>query len=909
VTLTHGTHLGSYQITGLLGVGGMGEVYRATDTSLKRQVAIKVLPAAVASDPARLARFQREAEILAALNHPNIAHIHGLEKADGAIALVMELVEGPTLGDRIGRGAIPLGEALAIARQIAEALDAAHEQGIIHRDLKPTNIKVRDDGIVKVLDFGLAKALEPSSAMSANTSISPTITSPAMTQAGIILGTAAYMAPEQAHGRPVDKRADIWAFGCVLYEMLTGRLAFGGDDVTDTIVSVVSKEPDWSLLPPSAPDSVRRLLRRCLIKSVQQRLRSIGDAVLEIDDATPPVTDASTDEAIVNLAKSPVARWLRATGAGVLLLAVAVAGWMVGRRQTAGLPASTSAMRFSLVRSAADAITVSGNSRDLAVAPDGRTIAYVGGNGTSLIIRHLDRSDTTRIDRVGLPQNPFFSSDGAWVGFVDGLSAIKKVSVRGGSIETVCRISYPVVQPAWHRDTIVFAQYGRIFRVSAAGGVAEPITPPLSVEGPRLYNPSFLPAGNAILVGVASPTRSGIGIVDLRTGALKLIVQIPAITDEFGLQARFVAPNRLIYRAAMEPGAEAPALRVVGFDVGRLETVDQSVAVEESVFVSPFGGFADFDVAENGTLVYVASSARPNARRLVWVTREGREELIDLPERAYTYPNFSPDGRQVAFDIRDQENDAWIWNLGGNTLRRLTFDRGFNQYVVWAHDQRHLVYTLSVASVAGAVNRIYWQSPDGRGQPEVLTERPALLAPYGFSKDDRHLIFREDSVDTGHDLMTLSLDAGHRVEPLLKTPFNELNAEVSPDGRWLAFESDASGTDEIYVRPFPDVNAGLWQVSTAGGRTPRWSQNGQELFFLGPDSAMMTALVDQTTTAFVSRAPTLLFEHRNYVGGASIVGRTYDVAPDGRRFLMIKPAASPDIAVVVNWTQTLNKTQ
>jgi serine/threonine-protein kinase len=907
VTLFPGTRLGPYEITAPLGVGGMGEVYRATDTNLKRRVAIKVLPASVAGDVERLGRFQREAEILAALNHPNIAHIHGLEKSDGTIALVMELVEGPTLADRISKGAIPIDEALPIVKQIAEALEAAHDQDIVHRDLKPANIKVRSDGVVKVLDFGLAKALEPP-ATAADVSGSPTITSPAMTRLGAILGTAAYMSPEQARAKDVDTRADVWAFGCVLYEILAGRRAFGGDDVTDTILSVVSKEPDWSRLPPSTPDSIRRLLRRCLTKSVQQRLRSIGDAVLEIDDATQ-VTDLSSG-GVVKPDKFPAARWIGAAAAGVLFLAVAVAGWSIGRRQTTNLAASTGALRFSLVPSPADGITVSGNSRDLAIAPDGRTIAYVGGNGTSLIIRHLDRSDATRVDGAGLPQNPFFSSDGAWVGFVDGLSAIKKVSVRGGSIETVCRTSYSVVQPAWHGDTIVFAQYGRIFRVSAAGGVAEPITPPLSAGGPRLYNPSFLPTGNAILVGVASPTQSGIGIVDPRTGALKLIVPMPSSsTDEFGLQARFVAPNRLIYRSALEPGAQSPALHVVGFDAGRLETVDRSVAIEEPVFVSPFGGFADFDLAENGTLVYVASSARPNVRRLVWVNRDGREEPIDLPERAYTYPNFSPDGRQVAFDIRDQENDAWVWDLSGSTLRRLTFDRGFNQYAVWSHDQRHLVYTLAAASVAGAVNRIFWQSADGRGQPEVLTERSALLAPYGFSKDDRYLIFREDSLETGHDLMRMSLDAERRVEPLLQTPFNELNAEVSPDGRWLAFESDASGAHEIYVRPLPDVNAGLWQVSSAGGRAPQWSRNGQELFFLSPDSAMMTAGVETTTTAFVSHAPTRLFEHHNYVGGASTIGRTYDVAPDGRRFLMIKAAPSPDLAVVVNWTQTLNKTQ
>src|SRR5262249_20754605 len=459
----------------------------------------------------------------------------------------------------------------------------------------------------------------------------------------------------------------------------------------------------------------------------------------------------------------------------------------------------------------------------------------------------------------------------------------KKVPARGGSIETVCRISNPGVMASWHGNTIVFAQNGRVYRVSATGGVAEAMTSPPGAEQPWLFNPVFLPDGNAVLVGMLPrrPTEeASIGIIDLRTKAQKLIVSVGLSTGLFsGLQARFITPNRLIYPAAIEPGARsAPALRMVGFDPSRLETVGSPVAIDEPVFIAPFGGYPDFDVAQNGTLVYVARLAQPNVRRLVWVNRDGREEPIDLPARAYTYANFSPDGRQVAFDIRDQENDIWIWE-GRNTLRRLTFDPGFNQYGIWSHDQQHIVHTV--------LNRIFWQPPDGNGPPELLAARPGIPAPYAFSKDDRQLIFREDSLETGLDLMMLSLDASRKVKPLLQTPSNELNAEISPDGRWLAYESDESGAHEIYVRPFPDVNTGRWQVSTAGGRAPQWSRDGRELFFLGLDGAMMAARVE-TTKVFVSDAPTRLFEHRNYVGGANSIGRTYDVAPDGRRFLMIQ---------------------
>jgi serine/threonine protein kinase len=904
-----GTRIGPFEIVAPLGAGGMGEVFRARDTKLGRDVALKILPAVFASDPDRLMRFAREAKTLAALNHPHIAQVYGLEdvSADtasgGSRALVMELVEGQDLSARIERGPLPVDEALHIARQIADALEAAHEHGIIHRDLKPANIKLKADGTVKVLDFGLAKALDPAGE-SMEQANSPTLTSPALTMRGVILGTAAYMAPEQAKGKAVDRRADMWAFGCVLYEMLAGRRAFEGEDTTDTIAAVVTRDPDWTRLPSSTPDSVRRLLRRCLTKPVRERLRSMGDAALEIAEATRP-NDISTSGPVRQPLKPfvGVRSWRSAVAASVVLLSVAAIGWFLGRRQTTATATPLSAVRLSLVPSESDAISVSGNDRDLAISPDGKRVAYVGGHGTALVVRDLDRNEAVRIPGVGLPHNPFFSPDGTWVGFADGLSAIKRVSARGGPVETVCRITQPSVQGSWHGDTIVFAQYGRIFRVAARGGVPEALTPPPGAEQSSLYNPSFLPGGKAVLVGVA-PRRSGtaeagIGVVDLQTGVLKMVVPLgPSPGGVNGLVARFIAPRHLIYRPQIEPGARsAPALRVIGFDLTRLETVGTAAVLDEPVFITAFGGYADFDVAQNGTLLYVSAAASPEVRRLVWVDRSGREEPIDLPARAYTYPNFSPDGRQVALDIRDQENDGWIWDLGRNTLRRLTFDPGFNQYAIWTHDQQR------IADIVG--NTIFWQRADGSGRPEVLAERPHLLAPYAFSQGDRHLVFREDFPETGHDLMMLSLDADRKVVPLLQTRFNELNAEISPDGRWLAYESDESGSPDIYVRPFPDVNAGHWQVSAAGGRAPRWSRDGQELYFLALDGAMMATRVE-TAQAFVSHAAAQLFAHHNYVGGASSIGRTYDVSPDGRRFLMIKPAPSPNIAVVLNWAQTLS---
>jgi serine/threonine-protein kinase len=895
VGLSPGTRLGPFEIVSPLGAGGMGEVYRASDVRLGRDVAIKILPAAFADDPERLARFAREARTLASLNHSSIAQIHGLEDC----AIVMELVEGEDLSERIARGPIPIVEAVAIARQIAEALDAAHAAGIVHRDLKPGNIKVRTDGTVKVLDFGLAKALERTDPRG-EYAAAATITSPAMTVRGVILGTAAYMSPEQAKGKTVDTRSDIWAFGCVLYEMLTATRAFEGEDVTDTIAAIVTKDPDWTKLPSSTPDSIRRLLRRCLAKPLQQRLRSIGDATLEMTDISEsPSESHSSGAAPWHAATAGPTRGLRAATAVMVLLGVALAAWTAGRRQATEPLASSPVVRLSLVPSAADAITVSGNDRDLAISPDGSAIAYVGGNGTSLIVRRLDRTDAVHIDGAGLPHNPFFSSDGKWVGFVDGLSVIKKVPVVGGAIETVAHISYPGVTATWYGDSIVFTHAGQLFRVSAHGGVAEAVTPPPGAGQPAFFCPAFLPGGNVVLVATwlnsATGDDAGIGVVDLRTHTYKRLVPIRSPGSvTIGLQARFVPPDHLVYRATIDAGGEVGTLHAVGFDPNRLETEGIPVPIDESVFVNSFGGHADFDVAANGTLVFVDRSARPNARRLVWVARDGREEPIDLPARAYTYPSMSPDGRHVAFDIRDQENDTWVWDSDRDTLRRLTFDPGFDQYAVWTHDQRHLVHMLD--------GSIFWQAPDGSGRPELLAERHSVTAPYAFSKDDRFLVFREDSPATGHDLLMLSL-ADRKVQPLLNTPANELNAEISPDGRWLAFESDESGVHEIYVRPFPDVNAGRWQVSTAGGRTPLWSRDGRELYFLGLDSAMMAARVE-TTTAFVSGAPVRLFAHHNYVGGASSIGRTYDQSPDGR-FLMIKPAPSPNITVVLNWSRTL----
>jgi eukaryotic-like serine/threonine-protein kinase len=908
--LTPGARLGLYEITAALGAGGMGEVYRATDSRLKRQVALKVLPVALTADPDRLARFQREAEVLASLNHSSIAQIYGVEEADGVRALVMELVEGPTLAERIAEGPIPLDEALPIAHDVAGAIEAAHERGIIHRDLKPANIKVRPDGTVKVLDFGLAKAFEAdrSGVGRLNPTESPTLTSPVMvTGMGTILGTAAYMSPEQAKARAVDARADIWAFGCVLYEMLTGRRAFPGDDITETLANVLKSAPDWTALPPPTPPGIRRVLRRCLERDVKERQRSIGDVKLEIADANRyPESAAASASSLAHDAAGSAGgsrALIRTTVVVATVLVAAAGGWLLGRRQTVA-SSSPAVSRLSIASPPTDPISVSGNTRDLAISPDGRRVAFIGGNGTALMIRDLDRSDPIRIEVAGLPHQPFFSPDGAWVGFMDGLSALRRVPARGGAIETISRIAGVGAHPTWAGDTVVFSTYGELFRVPASGGVPERIATEPGGEPATMFSPSFVRGSNAVLFANGGK-KFGIGVLDLGSGKRKIL-----FPGGSGAGARYLTSGHLIYAVA-SPDRADPTLRIVGFDRARLDTIGAPAAMNEPIFITPFGGIPDFDVSDNGTLVYVAASATPTARRLVWVGRDGREEPIDLPVRAYTYPSIAPGGTQVAFDIRDQENDTWLWNSARQTLTRLTFDRAFNQYAVWTHDARRLVNVVGAEARDGAVGmHIVSQPADGHGKPEVLAQRPHIIAAYGFSPDDRRLVFREDFPETGHDLMLLSLDGGKRsVEPLLQTRFAELNAEISPDGRWLAYESDESGAREIYVRPFPDVTSGRWQISSSGGRMPLWARSGRELFFVAPNGAMMSAVVD-TSKGFASQAPTKLFDHRNYIGGASNVGRTYDVSPDGRRFLMIKPDGPPaTIVVVLNWFEAVRAAQ
>ena len=907
MALSAGTQLGPYEIQSPLGAGGMGEVYRARDTKLNRDVAIKVLLTTVANDPDRMARFGREAQLLASLNHPHIAQIYGLEEADGVHALVMELVEGPTLADRIAHGAIPLDEALAIAKQMAEALEAAHEQGIIHRDLKPANIKVRPDGTVKVLDFGLAKALDPAGASSASATMSPTLSLHA-TQLGIILGTAAYMSPEQAAGKPVDTRSDLWSFGVVLLEMLTGRAAFTGETVSHVLASVLKSDPDWTALPAETPVPVRRLLRRCLEKDRKRRLDSAVAARLEIDDALgAPVPETAASGAVPARRAAPMTIALALAGAA--LIAALVTSAVMRRRP----PAAVLPSRFAITPPPTQPLRIDRFDRSLAISSDGRHIVYTlptDGTGGPLMVRPIDQLDARQLAGIPIARSPFFSPDGRWIGFFTD-TELKKVSIAGGPAITICRLSGGPRGATWSdSETIVFATSDPttgLWRVPAGGGEPTALTTPNAAEreGDHVF-PSLLPNGRGVLFTIAPPGQvedSRVAIFDSTTGRPKTLIR-------GGSQGEYVETGHLLYAAA-------GTLRAVRFDLATLEVQSDPAPVVEQVSMAETGA-ANYAVSRSGTLVYAPGTATAQARSLVWVDRKGHEEAIKAPLRAYAIPRISPDGTRVALDIRDEENDIWIWDIARGVLRRLTYGAALDQMPVWSPDGRYVVFA---SNRAGAPN-LYRQAVDGTGTIDRLTTSENAQFPSSIMADAAAMVGHENR-KTSFDVVLFSLATSSSgasfgsqsplspsaVKALVQTPFIEHNAEISPDGRYLEYSSNESGRFEIYVRPYPQVDSGKWQVSTDGGSRGAWARNGQELFYI--DRGTLMAVPVQTSGAtFRWGNPVRVFDERPYA--APVIDRNYDVSPDGRRFLMLKEnaagranAAAATMVVVLNWVEEL----
>jgi serine/threonine-protein kinase len=907
MALSAGARFGPYEVLDLLGAGGMGEVYRALDTRLKREVAVKVLPDGFATDPERLARFRREAELLASLNHPNIAAIYGLEesRSGGSVdppitALVLELIEGDTLADRLARGPIRLSEAMAIARQLIDALDAAHGKGVIHRDLKPANIKITPDDKVKVLDFGLAAVVQNSGVHDVNVTHSPTLTLGA-TRAGVILGTAAYMSPEQATGAVADKRADVWAFGVVLWEMLTGRRIFEGETVSHTLAFVITKEPEWNALPANTPPSIRRLLRRCLEKDRKRRLPDIASAQMEIDDAVtsaPDVTITSPESQI------SASRWQRTLpwafgAAATIAFAVVVALWAPWRT-----PPPLDAVRVSS-ELGVDAVIGSPGApaASLALSPDGTRLAFVAapiaGGQVQLYVRRLDQLQATALSGTESARDPFFSPDGEWVAFfADG--KLKKVSVTGGAAVALCEA--PAGRGGtWAEDgTIAFvpnsAPDTSIFRVSAAGGTPQPIT--TRGKGEILHRwPQFLNGGRAILFTAATNAgafdSASIVVQTLPEGTQKIV-------HRGGYFAKYLPSGHLMYVSGGTVFAAA-------FDLDRLEMTGQPVPVLQGVEASTGTGAVQLAVSPNGTLVYLPGTERGIEAPILWMDSTGRTTPMRETLSDWSNPNFSPDGNRLAIDIVTAGGtpDVWIYDWARDTPTKITFHGGVDVKPVWTPDGRRIVFG---STRAGASSNLFWQRADGSGAEQRLTESKVTQIPGSWHPSGKYLAFSEQNSNTSWDILILPVDGDEASGWKIGTPTVFVNGPspeqepmFSPDGRWLAYFSTESGQQQVYVRPFPGPG-GLQQISNDGGTFPSWSRTRSELFFREPGTQQI--MVASYTTAGSSFRPD---KPRLWSPGRSLPRprlRPYALHPDGKRVAIAlaedpRTAARPDKVVFI----------
>ena len=884
MTLAPGVRLGPYEVTARIGAGGMGEIYRATDTNLKRQVAIKVLPASLASDPGRLARFRREAELLAALNHPGIAAIYGLETADGTLALVMELVEGPTLADRIARGPLPIDEVVPIAKQITEAVEAAHEQGIIHRDLKPANIKVRDDGTVKVLDFGLAKAFDPVYEVpSPDLTASPTMTSPAMTRAGVILGTAAYMAPEQAQGRKVDKRADIWAFGCILFEMLTGQAAFDGESVAEILGAVLKSEPDWSRLPVATPSPVQRLLRRALKKDVHHRLSDIRDARIEIEDGSTEAVDPSVSIATPTPRVGLTALTASIAIAATLIVVLAIPALRHVREQTA------SEIRVEIVTPSTAA------PLDFALSPDGRSIAFVAsGDGPQrLWLRSLTTAEARVLVGTEGASFPFWSPNSRSIGFFAG-GKLYRVDVAGGPPQAIANAAVGR-GGAWNAEgTIVFAPtaFGPLLKISVSGGEAVPVThidPPLQTGH---HFPQFLPDGRQFLYYTQGASEaSGIYLSSLDGAVSTFLTAADSGT--------FLPPGSLIF-------GRQSVLFAQRLDVKRRELTGEPRRLADPVGSDGVAaGHGGFSVSAAGPIAYRAVDAA--VRQLTWFDRSDKAiGAAGEPKPSLNYPELSRDGRRVAVQLNVQNHpDIWLMDLARGGLTRFTFGPAINNAPVWSPDGTRIAFS----SNRTGLNNLYVKPSSQTGTEQLLLETATIKYPRDWSPDGGFLLYSSDEPKSGRDLLALPISGSDRKPiPVATTPFVEDNGQFSPDGRWVAYETNESGNRvEVVVQPFPQPT-GKWQVSNNGGVQPRWSSDGKELYFIAPDGKLMAVPVATSGTNFTAGTPVALFPAR-IAPGAGANKQQYAVSRDGR-FLINQPveatAASP-ITLILNWNPNLKE--
>jgi Tol biopolymer transport system component len=907
MALAPGTRIGAYEITASLGAGGMGEVYRARDSKLKREVAIKVLPAGVASDPERLARFQREAELLASLNHPHIAHVYGLENPpEGGHHLVMELVEGEDLSQRIARGPISLDEALALAKQIAEALEAAHESGIVHRDLKPANIKLRSDGTVKVLDFGLAKALETPGSGSRDPGAgrdpadSPTITSPAMThlrqgyggqatQPGVILGTAAYMSPEQAKGKPVDKRADVWAFGCVLYEMLTGKKAFEGEDVTDTLTAVMRDTPDWQALPFETPSAIRTLLRRCIEKDPRKRAPHMAIARMEIDDAmtsTGELVHAPTSE------PSPVnARNVAAVAIVVGSIAL-IGGWALGR-SAAPVAAPVAPIRFQFDGPLAAAFTQRVTAF-LAVAPDGQRVAYVGqprGRPGRVWLHSFSDGTTREYENTTGVVTFFWSPDSKYIGFHTP-GQLNRLDVSSGAVQQLTAAEGGSFG-TWAADGTILYGAGTIMRVPASGGTPEPVTTVDTAKGDlRHSRPAFLPDGRRFVFTAtnADGTKSTLQLGELGSTTTRVL-------DTIGSGADYVDPGYLVF-------ARDGKLMARPFDAAAGQWTGDAMVIADSVRQQALGAAA-FSASASGVIAYDSSSLFGGDLDLEWVTRDGRHAGT-LGQLAGGHSMaLAADDTSVAVETSAGAtgNAVWIYDGARGTRTRLTFEKGAQGHPVWSPEGRRLVY---FDGQPGSMTRLLIKVVNGTRDAEPLLrpndQTPTTLQATDWSRDGRYIVYEELSRGRGFELKYVDLSGDRKPLVAVSTPFSERLGQVAPNGSLIAYESNEGGEPQIYVATFPDASM-RWPISNRGGAKPRWSYNGRELVFVDLDGMLQSVAIN-LGGGFRASVPEPLFP----LNGVDTDGYNYALSRDATKFLIMRPTQKgppPRINVIMNWPATV----
>ena len=886
MALAPGTRLGPYEIAAQIGAGGMGEVYHALDTNLKRAVAIKVLPEALAADAERLARLQREAEVLASLNHPHIAQIYGLEKTEGSTALVLELVEGPTLADRIVEGPMPIDEALTIAKQIAEALEAAHEQGIVHRDLKPANIKLRPDGQVKVLDFGLAKLAtrELASAGPAGLTASPTLTIQA-TYLGVILGTAAYMSPEQAKGKIVDRRADIWAFGVVLCEMLTGRRMYDGETAAETLARIIERESDLSALPSATPSAVRTVLERCLTKDPRTRLQAIGEARILLERVVAqPRGDQRVDVAAADDRRGQQSRAVAWTLAGMLAVALAavLTLWAPWRAATPR----------ALVRMNADIGVDASLRTDVGTAavlsPDGQTLAYAARSSarepSHVYVRRLDQLSATQLAGTEDARAPFFSPDGQSIAFF-AEGKLKKVAVAGGAVVTLADAPAPR-GGSWGEDGSIVYQpdiasvSASLARVSSAGGTPTRMKPE---PNGRARFPQVLPGGRAVLYTKYVPGGIPEAMIERPDGERRALMN--------GGYARYLASGHIVY-------LQDATLFAVAFDLARLEPVGQPVPIVEGIMTADNMSAAQFSVSDAGTLAYLPGESTNTEPPMSWLEASGKVTPLLPAGRNWSNPRFSPDGSKLAIDILDGSIDVWTYDIRRGSLDRLTFGAGQEAEPVWTPDGRRVVFRQSPTT--GVLSNLFWRRTDLTGDVERLTENTNSQFPGSWHPNGKVLAFHQQSSQTNPDIWILPMEGDEasgwkpgKPTVLINTEAQENDPQFSPDGRWLAFTSNVTGVTEVFVRPFPG-SGGPWQISSGGGAFPVWSRARQELFYsTALNQQIMVASYRVDGDSFVRDPPRLWSETRFLIRARR---RSYDLHPDGNR-MVAAVATEPTDAV------------